>query len=146
MVAMATHVQVVIDCADPERLARFWALALGYQEQPPPGGFDSWEDALRAWDVPEDQWNSRSAVVDPGGVGPRLFFQQVPEDKVVKNRVHLDINAAEGVTDPAERHRVIDAEVTRLTEAGASVVHEMEERGEFWVVMQDPEGNEFCVQ
>jgi hypothetical protein len=85
-------------------------------------------------------------VVDPDGAGPRLFFQQVPEDKVVKNRVHLDINAAEGVTDPAERHRVIDAEVTRLTEAGASVVHEMEERGEFWVVMQDPEGNEFCVQ
>ena len=101
---------------------------------------------MRAWDVPEDQWNSRSAVVDPGGVGPRLFFQQVPEGKVVKNRVHLDINAAEGVTDPAERHRVIDAEVTRLTEAGASVVHQMEERGEFWVVMQDPEGNEFCVQ
>jgi hypothetical protein len=57
---MATRVQVVIDCADPERLARFWAVALGYQEQPPPGGFDSWEDALRAWDVPEEQWNSRS--------------------------------------------------------------------------------------
>src|SRR5262249_10367422 len=70
MVAMATRVQVVIDCADPERLARFWALALGYREQPPPEGFDSWEDALRAWNVPEDQWNSRSAVIDPDGVGP----------------------------------------------------------------------------
>jgi hypothetical protein len=146
MVPMATRVQVVIDCADPQRLARFWGLALGYQEQPPPGGFDSWEDALRAWDVPHEQWNSRSAVIDPDGVGPRLFFQQVPEGKVAKNRVHLDINAAAGITDGDERMRTIRDEVGRLTEAGASTVHEMEERGEFWVVMQDPEGNEFCVQ
>jgi hypothetical protein len=146
MVAMATRVQVVIDCADPERLARFWALALGYQGQPPPEGFDSWEDALRAWDVPEDQWNSRSAVIDPDAVGPRLFFQQVPEEKVVKNRVHLDINAATGIADADDRRRAIRSEVARLTDAGASVLHEMEERGEFWVVMQDPEGNEFCVQ
>jgi hypothetical protein len=85
-------------------------------------------------------------VIDPDGVGPRLFFQQVPEGKVVKNRVHLDINASEGTTDPNERRRVITSEVQRLTDAGASVLHEMEERGEFWVVMQDPEGNEFCVQ
>jgi len=143
---MATRVQVVIDCADPGRLAQFWALALGYQVQPPPDGFDSWEDALRAWGIPEDQWNSRSAVVDPDGAGPRLFFQQVPEEKVVKNRVHLDINAAEGIGDQAERRRVIAKTVARLTEAGASVFREMEERGEFWVVMQDPEDNEFCVQ
>jgi hypothetical protein len=146
MAVMATRVQMVIDCADPGRLAAFWALALNYREQPPPDGFGSWEDALRAWNVPEDQWNSRSAVIDPDGVGPRLFFQQVPEGKVVKNRVHLDINASEGTTDPGERRLVIASEVQRLTDAGASVVHEMEERGEFWVVMQDPEGNEFCVQ
>src|SRR5262245_53320967 len=146
MVVMATRVQVVIDCANPERLARFWALALGYQEQPPPGGFATWEDALRVWDVPEEQWNSRSAVIDPDGVGPRLFFQQVPEGKVVKNRVHLDINAAADIVDHDERRRVIRAEVARLTDAGATVLHEMGERGEFWVVMQDPEGNEFCVQ
>jgi hypothetical protein len=145
MAVMATRVQVVIDCADPGRLAAFWAVALRYQLQPPPDGFDSWEDTLRAWGVPEDQWNSRSAVIDPDGVGPRLFFQQVPEGKVVKNRVHLDINASEGTTDPNERRRVITSEVQRLTDAGASVLHEMEERGEFWVVMQDPEGNEFCL-
>ena len=143
---MATRVQVVIDCADPSRLAAFWALALGYREQAPPEGFATWEDALRAWEVPEDQWNSRSAVVDPDGVGPRLFFQQVPEGKVVKNRVHLDINAATGVADPGERRRVVGAEVARLTDAGASTLRAMEERGEHWVVMQDPEGNEFCVQ
>jgi hypothetical protein len=143
---MATRVQVVIDCADPSRLSAFWALALGYQEQAPPEGYATWEDALRAWEVPEDQWNSRGAVVDPDGIGPRLFFQQVPEGKVVKNRVHLDINAATGIADGDERRRVITAEVARLTDAGASTVREMEERGEYWVVMQDPEGNEFCVQ
>ena len=143
---MATQVQVVIDCADPSRLAAFWALALGYQEQAPPEGYATWEDALRAWNVPEDQWNSRSAIVDPDGVGPRLFFQQVPEGKVVKNRVHLDINAGVGIADDDERRRTIAAKVASLTDAGASVLHEMEERGEYWVVMQDPEGNEFCVQ
>jgi hypothetical protein len=143
---MATQVQVVIDCADPSRLAAFWALALGYQVQAPPEGYASWEDALRAWDVPEDQWNSRSAVVDPDGVGPRVFFQQVPEGKVVKNRVHLDINAGVHVAEDDERRRVVDAVVARLTEAGASTVRDMQERGEYWVVMQDPEGNEFCVQ
>ena len=143
---MATQVQVVIDCADPSRLAAFWALALGYQEQAPPEGYATWEDALRAWNVPEDQWNSRGAVVDPDGVGPRLFFQQVPEGKVVKNRVHLDINAGVGMADDDERRRTIAAKVASLTDAGASTLHEMEERGEYWVVMQDPEGNEFCVQ
>jgi hypothetical protein len=143
---MATRVQVVIDCADPSRLSAFWALALGYQEQAPPEGYATWEDALRAWEVPEDQWNSRGAVVDPDGIGPRLFFQQVPEGKVVKNRVHLDVNAAAGITDDDERRRVVTAEVARLTDAGASTLREMEERGEYWVVMRDPEGNEFCVQ
>jgi hypothetical protein len=143
---MATRVQVVIDCADPSRLSAFWALALGYQEQAPPEGYATWEDALRAWEVPEDQWNSRGAVVDPDGIGPRLFFQQVPEGKVVKNRVHLDVNAAAGITDDDERRRVVTTEVARLTDAGASTLREMEERGEYWVVMRDPEGNEFCVQ
>ncbi len=143
---MATQVQVVIDCADPSRLAAFWALALGYEEQAPPEGYASWEDALRAWKVPEDQWNSRGAVVDPDGVGPRLFFQQVPEGKVVKNRVHLDINAGVAVAGDDERRRTIAAKVASLIDAGASTLREMEERGEYWVVMQDPEGNEFCVQ
>ena len=143
---MATQVQVVIDCADPSRLSAFWALALGYQEQAPPEGYATWEDALRAWNVPEDQWNSRGAIVDPDGVGPRLFFQQVPEGKVVKNRVHLDINAGVGMAGDDERRRTIAAKVASLTDAGATTLHEMEERGEYWVVMQDPEGNEFCVQ
>ena len=151
---MSRHIQVTFDAHDPRALSSFWRDVLGYVHPGPPGvDLPEGADALAAWDeflervgVPEDRRNAASAIEDPDGDGPRLFFQQVPEDKVVKNRVHLDINAAEGATDPAERHRVIDAEVTRLTEAGGSVVHEMEERGEFWVVMQDPEGNEFCVQ
>ena len=144
---MATPVQVVIDCADPARLAGFWADALGYEIQAPPEGFDTWEDALRAWGVPEDAWNSRSAIVDPDEAGPRIFFQQVPEQKTVKNRVHLDVNAGgpQG-TPPEERRRRVEAEAERLASLGASVFREVEERGEHWIVMQDPEGNEFCVQ
>src|SRR5919198_2427969 len=91
---MATSFQVVIDCADPDGLARFWAEALGYRLQPPPEGFGSWEELLRAREVPEDQWNSASAVVDPEGRGPRIYFQRVPEPKAVKNRVHLDLNVS----------------------------------------------------
>src|SRR5687768_9499501 len=103
--SMATPIQVVIDCADPARLAAFWAAALGYQVQPPPEGFETWEDALRSWGVPKDAWNSRSAVVDPDGEGPRIFFQQVPEPKTVKNRVHLDVNAGGPRGTPDEEHR-----------------------------------------
>jgi hypothetical protein len=144
---MATTFQVVMDCANPDRVANFWATALHYVVQPPPEGFDSWEDALRAWEVPEEMWDSRSAVIDPDGVGPRIFFQKVPEPKVAKNRVHLDINVGGGPSAPAgERRARIDAEVERLHGAGASVFRRVEEGPEFWVVMQDPEGNEFCVQ
>jgi glyoxalase superfamily protein len=130
---MATSIQVVMDCADPSRLAAFWAVALGYELQPPPEGFDSWEAFLSSIGVPESDWNSRSAVVDPEGKGPRLYFQQVPEPKTAKNRVHLDVNAGGG-------HEVADEE--RRMRVAAKV----EENGEHWVVMQDPEGNEFCVQ
>ena len=70
---MATGVQVVIDCADPARLAEFWAAALGYVEQAPPEGFASWQDWLKARGVPEWEWNSANAVVDPDKRGPRIF-------------------------------------------------------------------------
>ncbi|HYJ61091.1 MAG TPA: VOC family protein [Actinomycetota bacterium] len=144
---MGTPIQVVIDCADPAALAAFWATALGYEIQPPPEGFDSWEDALASWGVPEDRWNDRSAVTDREGAGPRVLFQRVPEPKVVKNRVHVDVNAGGDLgTDADVRRRRVTADVARLEAAGASVLREMEEMGEHWVVMQDPEGNEFCVQ
>jgi hypothetical protein len=144
---MATEIQVVIDCADPGALSRFWATALGYILQPPPEGHASWEEFLERSGVPKSEWNSASAVVDPDGAGPRLYFQRVPEPKTVKNRVHLDLNVGGGRGTPEEERRPrVDAEVQRLTGAGATVVRDAEERGERWVVMRDPEGNEFCVQ
>jgi hypothetical protein len=120
---------------------------LGYVVQAPPEGFDSWESFLIEMGVPETVWNSASAVVDPTGEGPRIFFQQVPEPKSVKNRVHLDLNAGGGHGTPLPRRKTsVDAEVARLVGAGATVVGPMEQRGEYWVVLRDPEGNEFCVQ
>jgi hypothetical protein len=144
---VATSVQVVIDCADPDALARFWAGALGYELQAPPPGFDSWEDFLRTNNVPESEWNSKSAVVDPDGVGPRLFFQRVPESKAGKNRLHLDLNVGGGPGgDAAERKARVDAEAERLVGLHATKVGVFEEMGEYWVAMRDPEGNEFDVQ
>ena len=141
---MASQVQVVIDAADPAVVAEFWAAALGYVVQPPPPGFDSWPDFLRQAGVPEDLWDSRSAVVDPDGRGPRIFIQKVPEPKTLKNRVHLDVQVGAGV-EPGERQGVVAREVERLTQLGASHLRTYDEMGEHWVVMADPEGNEFCV-
>ena len=142
---MAVPFQVTYDCTNPDAQAKFWAAVLGYQLQPPPEGYPDWFAFLRERGVPEEQWNSASAITDPDGKGPRLFFQQVPESKAVKNRVHLDVNVGAGL--PAEeRHNRVDAEVERVVGLGASRVEAFEEPGEYWVVMQDPEGNEFCLQ
>jgi hypothetical protein len=137
----------VIDCADPARLGEFWAAALGYQRQDPPAGFDSWPQFLQAQGVPEAEWNSANALVDPDGTGPRLFLQRVPEPKAAKNRVHLDVNVSGGHSVPAaQRQATIAEHVARLTGLGATRVDERSLRGDYWVVMQDPEGNEFCLQ
>jgi hypothetical protein len=144
---VATGVQIVFDCADPDKLATFWASALHYKKQDPPPGFATWPDFLKAQGIPESQWNSASAIVDPDGPGPRIFFQQVPERKTVKNRVHLDLNVGGPRDKPAdERRRRIDAEVERLVQLGARKSRVIEERGEYFVNMFDPEGNEFDVQ
>jgi hypothetical protein len=143
---MSVEFQVTFDCADPARLAAFWAEALEYQLQPPPEGFDSWEDWLRDQQIPEELWNSMSAVVDPQGKGPRLLFQQVPEPKTVKNRVHLDVNVGAPREEPDESRARVEAASERLVGLGATKLREVEERGEYWIVMQDPEGNEFCLQ
>ena len=144
---MAVQVQVAIDCHDPAALAAFWAEALGYVVQPPPPGFDSWEDWLRANDVPESEWNSISAVVDPDGAGPRIFFQRVPEPKAAKNRVHLDLSVGGGLETPLEeRRRRVDDAVERLVALGAERVQAYDQRGEYWVAMRDPEGNELDLQ
>ena len=143
---MARDVQVTFDCADPATLAAFWAAALGYVVQPPPEGFATWDDALDAWGVPADHRNDRSAILDPGGAGPRVFFQRVPEGKVVKNRLHLDVRVGTGLVGE-ERLAALEAECTRLVALGAAPVRLLRADGqnESCQVMQDIEGNEFCL-
>lgn len=145
---MATGVQVVIDCADPARQAAFWAEALHYAIPAPPPEFPTWDDWARDQGIPEERWNDASAVEDPDGKGPRMFFQKVPEGKVAKNRMHLDLNVGGGHGVPIEERRQrVDAEVARLKSLGATDERGSIERlGEYWVRMNDPEGNEFCVQ
>jgi hypothetical protein len=143
---MATRVQVTFDAADPEALAAFWGELIGYVEQDPPEGFDSWEAWAAANGVPRERWGDYAARVDPDGVGPRLYFQRVPEPKTAKNRVHLDLAVSGGRgTPPEEARRKVAAAVERAVAAGATKVREVEEGNEFWVVLQDPGGNEFCL-
>lgn len=137
--------QVTFDANDPARLADFWALALGYEIQPPPPGFDSWDDWAIGMGIPEENWNDARALVDPTGEGSRIFFQRVPEGKTAKNRIHLDVNVAADAK-PGQRRSLVEDAADRLVGEGAMLVGPMEERGSFWIVMRDPEGNEFCVQ
>lgn len=144
---MATPIQVVFDCADPSRLAKFWASALHYEEQDPPPGYASWPDFLKAQGIPEVDWNNANAIVDPDAMGPRIYFQQMDTPKPPKNRIHLDINVSGGSRiSMAERIERVNAEVDRILQLGATKQRLWEEPGEYWVVLQDPEGNEFCVQ
>ena len=144
---MGIPVQVTFDCADPDRVAKFWALALDYKFQEPPPGFDTWEAFARANNIPEEEWSKSSAVVDPEGKGPRLYFQKVPEGNIVKNRVHLDVNVGGGQKfSVVEQRQRIYAKRDQLIAAGARELRASEEYGEFCIVMQDIEGNEFCLQ
>lgn len=129
---MATPLQITVDARDPSRLAAFWAFALGYILQPPrPGYVDDREEA------------QYTAIVDPSGAGPRVLFQRVPENKATKNRLHLDVNSGHGAAD---RRSAVRRHANQLVSAGALIVREMHEPAGWWLVMQDPEGNEFCLQ
>jgi hypothetical protein len=136
--------QVTFDCAEPERVARFWCDVLGYVVPPPPEGFASWDAFDQS--LPPERQGSAFACVDPEGVGPRLFFQRVPEGKVVKNRVHLDVRVGTGLVG-AERLATLEAECERLVALGAVCVRVLVADGfdESCIVMQDIEGNEFCL-
>ncbi|WP_405484367.1 VOC family protein [Streptomyces sp. NBC_00009] len=117
---------------------------VGYVVSPPPKGFDTWDDFDRSR-PPEDQ-GSWFACSDPSGVGPRLFFQRVPEGKVVKNRVHLDVRVGTGLVGE-ERLATLEAECARLVALGAVCVQVLraDEDNESCISMQDIEGNEFCL-
>ena len=142
---MGPSLQIVFDANDVPRLVAFWEQALGYQVQPPPPEFETWEDFARENGIPEEQWDGWGALIDPDGTRPRIFFQRVPEGKTAKNRLHLDVNVGEGL-EGEDRSRRVKQEADRLEELGATRQREAFERGEFWIVMQDPEGNEFCLQ
>ena len=139
---MSTSFQVVIDCADPHQLAEFWAAAVGYEIE---HNDDQIRSLLAAGIAHDDDvmewkgrmvWKTATAANDPGGTGPRLLFQLVPEAKTVKNRVHLDLRVGE------ERH---EAEAERLVALGATRLWDGSEGPYTWITMADPEGNEFCV-
>lgn len=152
---MSRTIQITFDAHDPRGLSLFWRDALGYVIPGPPGveladGADplaAWDEFLAKMGVPEEQRNSNSAVEDPEGAGPRVFFQQVPEDKVAKNRVHLDVRAAPGL-DGEERMAALEAECDRLVALGATRLRRSEPAPPMsmgFIVMADPEGNEFCL-
>jgi hypothetical protein len=146
---MAVSFQICVDCADPDRLARFWASALGYVLEPPPDGYASWDDYWREIGVPEqDLGIGADRIADPDGGGPRIWFQVVPEGKTIKNRLHFDVRANGGRATPMEsRRRLVDAEASRLAGLGATIMRVMAEEGldHYAVAMTDPEGNEFDI-
>lgn len=153
---MSRHIQVTFDAHDPRALSSFWRDVLGYVHPGPPGvevpeGADplaAWDDFLAGLGVPEDQRNTRSAIEDPDGNGPRLFFQQVPEGNVSEGRVmHLDVRAAPGL-DGDERMAALEAECERLIDLGATRVRRYDPAPPMdagHIVMRDPEGNVFCL-
>lgn len=139
------EVQVTVDCADPRALSLFWNEVLGYELPPPPPGFADW-DAFSA-SLPPEQRNSASASQDPAGTGPRIFFQRVPEAKTVKNRLHLDVRVVPG-SEGDERMAALETESERLVGLGATRLERFEPAPPMshgYLVMQDPEGNEFCL-
>lgn len=152
---MSATVQITFDVHDPRTVSRFWKEVLGYVHPAPPGmELADGEDPLTAWDeflerqqVPEELRNSASALEDPDGTGPRLYFQQVPEDKAVKNRLHLDVRTASELRGD-ERMAALEARCEQLVAIGGTRLqrHEPEPPTSIgFLVMGDPEGNEFCL-
>jgi hypothetical protein len=145
---MAVRFQLVVDSADPDRLARFWAAALRYELAPPPAGFTTWNDFYRELGVPEEELvDGADRISDPEGHGPSLWFHAVSETKIVKNRLHLDIHASGERTDPIEtRRKRVDEEAARLAGLGATITGAFGEGLDHYAVgMKDPEGNEFDI-
>lgn len=116
---------------------------LAYRVADPPGGFPSWRAASEAEaNEPGEAW---CACFDPDGAGPRILFHRVPEAKTVKNRLHLDVFVAPRGGDREANWPAVDTEVDRLVGLGASMVRRVSDDDQCFVVMTDPEGNEFCV-
>jgi hypothetical protein len=152
---MPARFQLVIDCKDPELLARFWAAALGYVLEPPPEGFATWDDWRRDMGLPDSELGiGADSIIDPHGDGPRIWFHVVPDAKMVKNRLHLDVHVSGGrgpgqnrSVPLATRTQRVDAEARRLTDLGATFTGALSADGldHYAVGMKDPEGNEFDI-
>jgi catechol 2,3-dioxygenase-like lactoylglutathione lyase family enzyme len=152
---MPTKFTVTIDCLDPERMVQFWSQALGYTVARPPEGFDSWWSYWKSRGLPDQEnYTGNDVLVDPSGAGPRFWFHIVPEEKVVKNRLHLDLHeSGQDYTGgrreiPFEtRKQRVDAAADRLVALGARIleVSDASDFDHYAVLMQDPEGNEFDV-
>jgi hypothetical protein len=147
---MATRIQIVIDANDGNALAAFWAEATGYVEEDVDAmvrsvveaGHASADDTVEVggklrWKGYASLRHPDDPVTERGtGAGRRILFQEVPEPKTVKDRIHLDL-----LVGPDQR----EAEVERLVGLGATIVREVDEPGGRHTVLADPEGNEFCV-
>lgn len=142
---MAYDLQIVIDSGDPHALADWWADALGGDVEPRDPAFI--RSMVAAGYATEDQtsthrgllvWISGAAIRHPEGLqrAPRILFQQVPETKTVKNRVHLDLRIG---TDDVQQS------VDRLTARGATFLHAGQQGPHTWLTIAGPEGNELCV-
>lgn len=145
------NLQLVFDCADPGPLVRFWAEALDYRVPDPPAPATTWREFYLSIGVPEAELGDGDCtdrLVDPLGAGPDIWFQIVPERKTVKNRLHLDLRVSGGRSFPLETRRErVDAKVDSLVALGATKVRVLPDEGldHYAVLMNDPEGNEFCV-
>jgi glyoxalase superfamily protein len=137
---LVARIGLTFDCADAVRLGEFWKLALGYEENPPPAPYTSVKEWLTALGEPDSSPEDGAWLRDPSGVGPSLSILRVPESKVAKNRLHIDIPVS-GDGSPEERRAAVTAKVAQLTGAGATTLWESPDH----VTMADPEGNEFCV-
>jgi hypothetical protein len=141
--------QLTIDANDPARLARFWVRALGYQPVPPVPPETTWWQHYRARLDGEAAFDDR--IFDPEGLRPPIWFQEVPEEKAGKNRVHLDLypTGRDNALPQELRVQIVDAKVAELVALGATVERCRHDDGpegaSYYVVMHDPEGNEFCV-
>ena len=141
--------QLTVDANNPALLAAFWARALGYRPVPPAEPETTWHRHYRARLGQEAAFEDR--IFDPAGLRPPLWFQQVPEAKAGKNRLHLDLYpTGRDLALPLERRaEIVEAAVAELVALGASVERRVRQDAPgdpvYFAVMHDPEGNEFCV-
>lgn len=141
--------QITIDCAHPDTMARFWAPMLGYELEGPPEPHTSWKAYWVSVGVPEEKIDDGyDSIVDSAGARPRVWFQQVPEPKQVKNRLHFDVLVGGGRSVPLdERKQRVRDEAVRAARLGATELRVMDnsEYNHFAIAMADPEGNEFDI-